>query len=87
MRFDRSDAVFCHVTSLPGAYGIGDLGEGAREFLSFLGDAGVDHWQICPIGPTISAAGESPYQSPSAFAGNPLFVDPEGLVDDGDWYG
>ena len=83
MRFDRSDAVFCHVTSLPGAYGIGDLGEGAREFLSFLGDADVDHWQICPIGPTLSVAGESPYQSPSAFAGNPLFIDPEGLVDDG----
>ena len=83
MRFDRSDGVFCHVTSLPGAYGIGDLGEGARDFLSFLGDADVDHWQICPIGPTLSVAGESPYQSPSAFAGNPLFVDPEGLVDDG----
>ncbi|GAA0532869.1 4-alpha-glucanotransferase [Halorubrum ejinorense] len=83
MRFDRSDGVFCHVTSLPGAYGIGDLGEGAREFLSFLGDADVDHWQICPIGPTLSVAGESPYQSPSAFAGNPLFVDPDGLVDDG----
>jgi 4-alpha-glucanotransferase len=83
MRFDRSDGVFCHVTSLPGAYGIGDLGEGARAFLSFLGDADVDHWQICPIGPTLSVAGESPYQSPSAFAGNPLFVDPDGLVDDG----
>ena len=83
MRFDRSDGVFCHVTSLPGTYGIGDLGDGAEAFLSFLGHAGVDHWQICPIGPTMDSAGESPYQSPSAFAGNPLLIDPAGLVDDG----
>ncbi|MUW15021.1 4-alpha-glucanotransferase [Halorubrum sp. CBA1125] len=83
MRFDRSDGVFCHVTSLPGDHGIGDLGDGARQFLSFLGDAGVDHWQICPVGPTTPGAGESPYQSPSAFAGNPLLIDLRGLVDDG----
>ena len=83
MRFDRSDGVFCHVTSLPGAHGIGDLGNGAEAFLSFLGDAEVDHWQICPIGPTMNSAGESPYQSPSAFAGNPLLVDLNGLVADG----
>ena len=83
MTFDRSDGVFCHVTSLPGPHGIGDLGEGATAFLSFLGDAEVDYWQICPIGPTIGAAGESPYQSPSAFAGNPLLIDLNGLVEDG----
>ena len=83
MRFDRSDGVFCHVTSLPGDHGIGDLGEGAASFLSFLGDAEVDYWQTCPVGPTIGAAGESPYQSPSAFAGNPLLIDLDGLVDDG----
>ena len=83
MRFDRSDGVFCHVTSLPGPHGIGDLGDGAAAFLSFLGDAEVDHWQICPLGPTMDSAGESPYQSPSAFAGNPLLVDLHGLVADG----
>ena len=83
MRFDRSSGVFCHVTSLPSAYGIGDLGDGAAAFLSFLGDAEIDHWQICPVGPTMESAGESPYQSPSAFAGNPLFIDLEGLVADG----
>lgn len=83
MRFDRSDGVFCHVTSLPGPYGIGDLGDGAAAFCSFLGEAEVDYWQVCPLGPTSSAAGESPYQSPSAFAGNPLLIDPAGLVDDG----
>ncbi|WP_418285375.1 4-alpha-glucanotransferase [Halorubrum sp. DTA46] len=83
MRFDRSAGVFCHVTSLPSEYGIGDLGDGAAAFCSFLGDADVGHWQICPIGPTTDGAGESPYQSPSAFAGNPLLVDLDGLVDDG----
>ena len=83
MRFDRSGGVFCHVTSLSGAYGIGDLGDGAEAFLSFLGDAEIDMWQICPIGPTMDSAGESPYQSPSAFAGNPLLIDLEGLVADG----
>ncbi len=83
MTFDRSDGVFCHVTSLPGPHGIGDLGEGATAFLSFLGEAQVDYWQMCPVGPTIGAAGESPYQSPSAFAGNPLLIDLNGLVEDG----
>ncbi|EMA68267.1 4-alpha-glucanotransferase [Halorubrum aidingense JCM 13560] len=83
MRFDRSAGIFCHVTSLPSDHGIGDLGEGAEAFCSFLGDAGVGHWQICPIGPTMDAAGESPYQSPSAFAGNPLLIDLDGLVADG----
>ncbi len=83
MRFDRSDGVFCHVTSLPGTHGIGDLGDGTEAFLSFLGDAGVDYWQICPIGPTMESGAESPYQSPSAFAGNPLLIDLDGLVDDG----
>lgn len=83
MRLDRSSGVFCHVTSLPGRHGIGDLGDGAKAFLSFLGDADIGHWQVCPLGPTMGAAGESPYQSPSAFAGNPLLIDLDGLVDDG----
>ncbi|GAB7090835.1 4-alpha-glucanotransferase [Halorubrum luteum] len=83
MRFNRSDGVFCHVTSLPGPHGVGDLGDGAREFLAFLGDAGVDHWQVCPLGPTIGAVGDSPYQSPSAFAGNPLLISLDRLVEDG----
>jgi len=83
MRFDRSGGVFCHVTSLPSAHGIGDLGDGAAALLSFLGDADIDLWQVCPLGPTTDAAGESPYQSPSAFAGNPLLVDLDGLVADG----
>lgn len=83
MEFDRSDGVFCHVTSLPGPYGIGDLGPGARSFLGFLDRADVDFWQICPIGPTVGALGDSPYQSYSAFAGNPLLISPDPLVDEG----
>lgn len=50
MRLDRSGGVFCHVTSLPGRHGIGDLGDGAEAFLSFLGDADIGHWQVCPLG-------------------------------------
>ncbi|SNR32765.1 4-alpha-glucanotransferase [Halorubrum vacuolatum] len=83
MRFDRSSGVFCHVTSLPGPHGIGDLGGGAHEFIEFLGRAEIDHWQICPLGPTTDVTGNSPYQSPSAFAGNPLLIDLTGLVEDG----
>lgn len=83
MRFDRSSGVFCHVTSLPGPHGIGDLGDGAHAFIEFLGRADVDHWQICPLGPTTDAAGNSPYQSPSAFAGNPLLIDLTRLVEEG----
>ena len=82
MTFERSSGVFCHVTSLPSPHGIGDLGAGARTFLDFLDRAGVDHWQTCPLGPTIAAAGESPYQSYSAFAGNPLLISLEQLVEE-----
>ena len=83
MRFDRASGVFLHLTSLPGPHGIGDLGEGAREFLSFLQEAEQDYWQFCPLGPTSSAHGNSPYQSFSAFAGNPLLISLDRLVDEG----
>lgn len=83
MRFDRASGVFLHLTSLPGPHGIGDLGEGAREFLSFLRTAEQDYWQFCPLGPTSAAHGNSPYQSFSAFAGNPLLISLDRLVDDG----
>lgn len=74
MRFDRQSGVFMHVTSLPGPHGIGDLGDGARDFVDFLADADQSLWQICPLGPTSAAMGNSPYQAYSAFAGNPLLV-------------
>src|SRR6516164_5456033 len=71
-RFPRSSGVLCHVTSLPGRWGIGDLGETAHKFVDWLASAGQGLWQALPLGPP--GYGESPYQSFSAFAGNPLLV-------------
>jgi 4-alpha-glucanotransferase len=81
MRFERQSGVFLHLSSLPGAHGIGDLGAGAYEFVDFLARADQSLWQFCPLGPTSSVHGNSPYQSYSAFAGNPLFVDLHELVE------
>ena len=69
----RSSGVLAPLSSLPGAYGIGNLGAGARAFIDFLAETGFQHWQICPAGPT--GFGDSPYQSFSSFAGNPYFID------------
>jgi 4-alpha-glucanotransferase len=69
----RAAGVLAHLSSLPGAHGIGNLGPGARRFVDFLGAAGVRHWQICPVGPT--GYGDSPYQLFSSRAGNPYFID------------
>ena len=69
----RTAGVLAHVSSLPGEFGIGNLGPGARDFVAFLSCAGVRHWQICPIGPT--GYGDSPYQLFSGRAGNPYFID------------
>ncbi len=69
----RSAGVLAHVSSLPGGYGIGNLGPGARAFVDYLSGAGVRYWQICPTGPT--GYGDSPYQSFSSSAGNPYFID------------
>ncbi len=77
----RTAGVLAHVSSLPGAHGIGDLGTGARTFIDFLARAGFRHWQICPLGPT--SYGDSPYQSFSSFAGNPYFLDLEELGEAG----
>lgn len=74
----RSAGVLAHVSSLPGEYGIGNLGPGARRFVDFLGRSGVRHWQICPLGPT--GYGDSPYQLFSSNAGNPYFIDLGELV-------
>jgi len=78
MRFPRSSGILLHPTSLPGRYGIGDLGPAAYEFLDFLHEAGQGIWQVLPLGPT--GYGDSPYQCFSAFAGNPLLVSPDMLV-------
>jgi len=70
-----------HPTSLPGPFGIGDLGSHARRFVDFLADAGQTLWQVLPLGPT--GFGDSPYQCFSARAGNPLLISPERLGEQG----
>jgi len=77
----RTAGVLAHLSSLPGEYGIGHLGRGARDFVDFLQAAGVRYWQICPIGPT--GHGDSPYQLFSGRAGNPYFIDLGELLEDG----
>jgi len=81
MKFARSSGILLHPTSLPGPFGIGDIGAAAREFCDLLSEAGQTWWQILPLGPT--GFGDSPYQCFSAFAGNPLLISPEGLYKDG----
>lgn len=80
MHNQRSSGVLLHLTSLPGPFGIGTLGKSAFEFIDFLRAAGQTHWQILPYGPVIGIFGNSPYMSLSAFAGNPLLIDPAQLV-------
>src|ERR1700686_4978694 len=79
MRFPRSSGIPLHPTSLPGRFGIGDLGLPARGFADFLSGAGQTLWQVLPLGPT--GFGDSPYQCFSAFAGNPLLISLENLVE------
>ena len=81
MRFPRSSGILLHPTSLPGRYGIGDLGQEASHFVDFLVAAQQSLWQILPLGPT--GYGDSPYQGLSAVAGNPLLISPDVLVADG----
>ena len=81
MSFPRASGILLHPTSLPGRYGIGDLGKPAYEFVDFLEESGQSLWQVLPLGPT--GFGDSPYQSFSAFAGNPLLISLETLVDEG----
>jgi len=81
MRFARSFGVLLHPTSLPGPFGIGDLGPAATQYLDWLREAGAGWWQVLPLTPV--GAGGSPYSSTSAFAGNPLLVSPELLVEEG----
>lgn len=81
MRFTRGSGILLHPTSLPGPFGIGDLGKASYRFIDFLAGAGQSYWQVLPLSPT--GHDNSPYQSPSAFAGNPMLISPEGLVEVG----
>jgi 4-alpha-glucanotransferase len=78
---NRTSGILLHPTSLPGPNGIGELGKEAFRFADWLASAGQGVWQVLPLGPT--GYGESPYQLFSAFAGNPLLISLEGLVEQG----
>ncbi len=80
MKFERASGVLLHPTSLPGPYGIGEIGPEAYRFADFLQATGQKLWQILPLGPT--SYGDSPYQSPSTFAGNPLWISFDLLIKD-----
>lgn len=77
----RKSGILLHPTSLPGEWGIGDLGPWAYRFVDFLVESGQQLWQILPLGPT--GTGYSPYQSYSCFAHNPLLISIQALVDQG----
>ncbi|MFP4365350.1 MAG: 4-alpha-glucanotransferase [Spirochaetia bacterium] len=78
MQFERASGILLHPTSLPGKYGIGDMGKQAYKFVDFLVKSRQKLWQLCPLGPT--GYGDSPYQCFSAMAGNPLLISLEDLV-------
>jgi 4-alpha-glucanotransferase len=77
----RTSGILCHISSLPSPYGIGTYGKKAYEFVDFLVNAKQTYWQILPLGPT--SYGDSPYQTFSAFANNPYFIDLDMLINDG----
>jgi 4-alpha-glucanotransferase len=77
----RTSGVLLHPTSLPGRFGIGDLGSEAYRFIDFLEKSGQQVWQVLPLGPT--GFGNSPYLCYSAFAGNPMLINLEWLVSEG----
>lgn len=81
MQLDRASGVLLHPTSLPSKYGIGELGLEALEFLDFLHECGFKLWQVLPLNPV--GYGESPYQSFSAFAGNPMLLSLTKLWEEG----
>ncbi len=81
MKFERAGGILLHPTSLPGPYGIGDLGPQAYHFVDWLASSGCKLWQVLPLGPT--GYGDSPYQCFSAFAGNPYLISFDVLIEDG----
>lgn len=84
----RKSGILMHLSSIPSPYGIGTMGQTAREFVDFLKQSGQSYWQLLPICPT--SYGDSPYQSYSTFAGNPYFIDldeleQKGLIEKADY--
>ena len=79
--FSRAGGILLHPSSLPGPYGVGDLGPPAYRFVDWLVSTGCTLWQVLPLGPT--GYGDSPYQCFSAFAGNPYLIGFDALIEDG----
>lgn len=79
--FTRGGGILLHPTSLPGSNGIGEIGDAAFRFVDWLARAGIQYWQVMPLGPT--GFGDSPYASSSAFAGNPLLISLDWLAGEG----
>lgn len=82
-RHQRSAGILLHITSLPSAFGIGDLGPEAEKFADFLAQSGQRYWQILPVNPTGEEPGYSPYSAVSGMAGNTLLISPEKMAHDG----
>ena len=80
-KFERNAGILMPVSSLPSPYGIGTFGKDAYDFVTFIKECNHKYWQVLPLGPT--TYGDSPYQSYSAFAGNPYFVDLDMLIEAG----
>jgi 4-alpha-glucanotransferase len=78
----RASGILLHPTSLPSPFGVGDLGDAAYRWIDFLVQGRQKLWQVLPLGPTGYA--DSPYACLSAFAGNPLLISPQRLVETGD---
>ena len=85
MILERSSGILLHITSLPGKYGGGTLGEEAYRFIDTIARAGFSYWQILPTGPVSSSMCYSPYSSVSCFAGNPLMINPDAVLKE-PWY-
>jgi len=79
----RASGILMHITSLPSAYGIGDLGRPSLDFIDFLRNSCQSFWQVLPLNPTSLSRGNSPYASSSAFAGNTLLISPDLLYEEG----
>ncbi|MBZ4675820.1 MAG: malto-oligosyltrehalose synthase [Anaerophaga sp.] len=81
-RKGRTAGILMHITSLPGRFGSGDFGIEATRFVRFLKESGHSNWQVLPFTPTSQQSGWSPYSSPSAFAGNIIFISPHKLAEE-----
>ena len=79
----RTCGILLPLSSLPGGWGIGDLGPESRRFVDFLSRSGQRIWQMLPLSETDGAMGNSPYSSSSAFAGSRLYISPDDLVERG----